>query len=281
MVTGVADPTRRPTVAVIIPTANQSREPALTAIARARATTSHLDAQVHVVESSGPGFRFSRSVNSGMRAFPDADAWVLLNDDCFMDDGWLDAMLDTARSHPDAGIVGAILRYPGGRLQHAGGFMLKPWPLLLHYAAKLAPFHALRVIRWARTRSQPFFGHYHHLRHWHRLDFVTGACMLITRACRERIGDYDEDYEFTCEDLDYALRCVESGQEVALALDAKGMHLTRATGGGLRPQIQRSNDLFFQRWPTSRVQAAASRGGRKGYHHGGKGAPTCGCPAGR
>lgn len=271
----------RPKVAIIIPTADASRDMPRRAIERARSTTAHLDASIHVIESSGPDFRFSRSVNRGIAQAPDADAWVLLNDDCLMDEGWLDAMLDTARSHPDAGIVGALLRYPSGRLQHAGGFMLEPWPYFLHYAFRLlAPFHALRVMRWSRTRAEPYFGHYHHALRWHRLDFVTGACMLITRECRKRIGTYDEDYEFTCEDLDYALRCVESGQEVALAIDAKGVHLSRATGGGLRPQIQRSITLFFQRWPSARVRAATRRGGRTGYHHGGPGSPTCGCAPG-
>ncbi|MEK6976240.1 MAG: glycosyltransferase [Candidatus Thermoplasmatota archaeon] len=267
-----------PKVAIVIPTANAAKEPAATAIARAQATTQHLGATVHVIESSGPGFRFSRSVNRGMNEAPDADAWVLLNDDCVMDEGWLEAMLDAARSHPDAGIVGAVLRFPNGRLQHAGGFMLEPWPFFAHYAGEAAPFHALRHMWKARRRQQPYFGHYHRLRARHRIDFVTGACMLITRACRGRIGDYDEDYEFSCEDVDYGLRCLASGQEVALALDARGEHVSRATGKSLQAQIERSVALFFQRWPTRKVREVTRRGGRRGHQHG-AGAASCDCRA--
>lgn len=266
-------------VAIVIPTADASREMPRRTIARARETTRHLDAAIEVVESSGPGFRFSRSVNRGMRAHPDADAWVLLNDDCFMDDGWLDAMLDTVRAHPDAGIVGAVLRFPDGRLQHAGGFMLQPGPFLWHYAKEAAPFHALRLMRKARTLQQPYFGHYHRLSRRHRVDFVTGACVLITKACRQRVGDYDEDYEFSCEDVDHGLRVLDAGMEVALALDARGEHVARATGQSLQPQIERSVALFFDRWPTQRVRAVTRGNGRHGHQHGRSGPATCACPA--
>lgn len=267
----------RPKVAIVIPTADAKGDRAAAAIAQARRTTAHLQASVHVIESSGPGFRFSRSVNRGIAEAPDADAWVLLNDDCFMDEGWLDALLDTARCHPDVGVVGAVLRYPSGKLQHAGGVIMDPWPFFWHYATKrFAPFFALRRIRRARTRQEPYVGHYHRIDPAHRLDFVTGACMLITAACRKRIGGYDEDYEFSYEDIDYGLRCLASGQEIALALRATGVHLERATGASLLKQISRSDAVFMSRWPTRRVLALTRGNGRKGYHHGGP-EGGCGC----
>jgi O-antigen biosynthesis protein len=268
---------QRPKVAIVIPTADQTREPAATAIARARATTAHLGATVHVVESSGPGFRFSRSVNRGIAQAPDADAWVLLNDDCFMDDGWLDAMLDTMRSHPEAGLVGAVLRFPNGRLQHAGGFALKPLLFLAQYTKKFAPFHALRRIRRARVRGHAYVGHFHSLRRGRRLDLVTGACLLITRVCHARIGGFDEEYEFSMEDVDYNFRALEAGLDLALALDATGEHTSRATGGGLRPQITRSEARFFAQWPTERVRKVTRAPGRRGVFHGRSKVASCAC----
>lgn len=259
---------RAPRVAVVIPTADPTKQPASRCLEIVKATTSHLDVDLQVVVSSGPDFRLSRSVNRGMEQAKDADAFVLLNDDAFMDDGWLDALLDTARAHPEVGLVGAVLRFPSGRLQHAGGHIpLTPLEYLRVATEHRAPLWALRTIARRRFRQDPYmYAHYHEVDARHRLDFVTGACVLITRECYQKIGGYGDDYLFGSEDIDHSLRALEAGFELALATKCTGVHLEGASGRGMSERQKRSDAVFRERWTAPRIRKATR--GRMGIHHG-------------
>lgn len=221
---------------------------------------------VAAIESSGPEFRFSRSINRGIRATPDADAWVLLNDDAFMDAGWLDAMLEAARARPEVGVWGAVLRYPHGGIQFAGGRIpLTPLEFLAAGARRKAPFWALRRIRERGWKPYPYmFDHYRSARASHRLDFITGACFLITRACHDKIGGYDEDYKFGAEDIDYCMRALQAGFEIGMATRATGIHIDHASGNALAKENAESNALFVSRWPAEKIRALTR--GRKGVY---------------
>lgn len=221
-------------VGVVVPTADAKQPMTQACVEAVHRTTRGFEVDLQLVESGGPDFRFSRSVNQGMRASKDADAWVLLNDDAVMDAGWLDALVGTAHAHPHVGLVGAVLRYPDGGLQHAGGYLpLSPVEYVTASVRHRAPFWALRRIRANAWKSDFYmFGHWHSVWGMHRLDFLTAACVLITRPCRERVGDYDEEYIFGCEDVDYSLRALDQGFELALATRATGVHHESRTAGG-------------------------------------------------
>lgn len=255
-------------VGIVIPTGNTERFPAEKCLRVTRETTAHLDVDIRAVVSSGPEFRISRSINQGIRETPDADAWVLLNDDAFMDAGWLDELLRFSADHPEVGVVGTLLRYEDGRIQHAGGQLpLEPLEYLGVATRHKAPLWAVRnIVRHGFRRHTYMFSHYDKADARHRLDFVTGAACLITRACYDKIGGYDEDYLFGSEDVDYSLRALEAGFEVGLATKATGVHLDRTTGGSLSDRALASVRTFHEKWPAERIHAITRRSGRLGVY---------------
>lgn len=182
-----------------------------------------------------------------------------------MDAGWLEQMVAASIAHPGVGAVGAVLRYPSGKLQHAGGYLMHPPGYLWYQLRHLAPLWALRNLRAHWSRNLPLVGHYRRVQANQRLDFLTAACLLVTRQCRERLIGFDEEYEFGYEDVDFCFRALEGGLELALATGATGIHLHRATGGGLRAEALRSMETFARKWPTARAEAALK--GRHGVYH--------------
>lgn len=250
-----------PRTAIVVPTPDPDAEPARTCLERVEATTRDRDVAVETVVSSGPDFRFSASVNEGIDRTPDADAWVLLNDDCFVDDGWLEAMWATADAHPEAGLVGAMLRYPDGRVQHAGGGIAAgAWELLRAASREGAPLWALRRI----AAGQRFF-FYHHDHVGRRIDFLTAACVMITRRCRDAVGLYDEDYIVGAEDVDHSLRTLQAGMELALAREATAVHRESHTIAEMTETRRRSETVFESKWDPATVRRL--RSGRQGIIH--------------
>jgi GT2 family glycosyltransferase len=46
------------------------------------------------------------------------------------------------------------------------------------------------------------------------LDYFSGGSALLRRTCLQDVGDFDEDFMFYAEDLDYSLRCRKKGWKI-------------------------------------------------------------------
>jgi len=151
---------------------------------------------------------------------------VFLNNDTEPRPGWLEALLDYAREHPRAAVVGAKLLYPGGEVQHAGvAFGQDGYPHNL-YAGFPADHPAVNEAR--------------------SLQAVTGACMLVRRLAFEGAGGFDRGFLNSMEDVDLCLRLGEAGGEVHYCPQATLVHHESATRGegGFEPSVA----LYRERW---------------------------------
>ena len=255
---------------VIVPTASLERWPASVSLPYNARTTSEdgLDVRWLPIVSAGEDFNFARSVNRGIAAAR-PDAWkVLLNDDCFMLPGWLRALDRAAQRHPDAGVIGSLLVFPGSGplasrpIQHAGGFVpLTRWEMakaLVHFAVWLrAPFWTARQ---ALAGDLRFPGHHTRLPfRRQRVDLITAAAMLISPACLEELGGFDEAYPLCFEDTDFCLRALQAGFRACLAVDSVGVHHESATTAHLAGRKEQSYRLFRSRWPVQRIREASAR----------------------
>lgn len=144
---------------------------------------------------------FASTVNIGLNhALQHGSDAVLVNADMeFVYDGWLEALYEV-----DAAVVGGLLLFPNGLIQHAG---------IYYSILRRAYDHRFAFAPGDLPAAQVQFD-----------CPVTGALQLIRYSTLEEIGVYDEEFKMGWEDVDYCLRVFLSGQRCVYQPAAKAIH---------------------------------------------------------
>lgn len=143
---------------------------------------------------------FAGGVNVGLHA-ASGDVLVLLNQDCVVQTGWLDALIAGLADNPSFGIVGGTVLNADGSVHHAGACLQRP----LAYGEHLHD----------ATDPTP-----------RAVDYVTGALFGITRAAWDAVGPLDDGfYPAYYEETDYCYRARRHGFEIGYVPGATAVHL--------------------------------------------------------
>ena len=156
--------------------------------------------------------RFAGACNIGLRAST-GDAIALLNNDTEADPHWLENVAKCFAAHPDAGFVASKLRLFDQRdkLHSAGDF----------YSRRGVPGNrGVWQVDDGRFDAEYVFG-------------ACGAASVYRRTMLDKVGLLDEQFEFSCEDVDLSWRAQLAGYKCAFAHDAIVYHKVSATGGGI------------------------------------------------
>ena len=164
-------------------------------------------AEFHVVPAPGT-FNWSRLNNLGI-AHAKGDVLVFLNNDTEpTHEDWLARMADVA-TREDVGVVGALLLYPNGRIQHAGvvtGFS----GLAAHVYCGVDPKSEGHLFVPPTVPRN--------------VAAVTGACFAIARARIDEIGQFDEAYRISGSDVELCIRAMKAGFVNVYLPDVRLLH---------------------------------------------------------
>jgi len=187
-----------------------------------------------------PNRGFTGGNNLAIRAAlasPDPPEYVLLlNADTIVQDGALEALVDTLDYHPQAGIAGSMLLSPDGKVQ-ASPFRFTSVASELDHGLRLGVVSKV-LSRFAVVPPTPSEAS--------AVDWVSGASMLLRVAMLEKIGLLDEGLYTYFDDIDICLRAKRAGWETWFVPESRIVHLEGASTGVVHRVVKRRPDYWFQ-----------------------------------
>lgn len=184
---------------------------------------------VRVIEM-GRNAGFSAANNAGIRQSR-GDLLLLLNSDTLVPPGAIDRLVDRLKATAEAGIAGPRLVDAEGHPELSFGRMISPWN---EFRQKQ------RSAEWtARETAREQF-----------VDWVSGACLLVSRADAERAGLLDERFFLYTEDVDFCHSVRKLGRKVLFTPAAEVTHLrgrSRAAQPAASNAAYRASQLAFYR----------------------------------
>ncbi|WP_408069572.1 glycosyltransferase family 2 protein [Butyrivibrio sp. JL13D10] len=152
------------------------------------------DPIISVVDASFE-FNWSKLNNYGTK-YANGDVYVFLNNDTeIISEDWLERLVENA-IRDEVGVVGALLLFPDGKIQHAGVVVgMGGWAD--HVYANAEPIHiGTPYISPMVTRN---------------VTAVTGACMAISKDKFDKLGGFDEEFIVCGSDIELCIRAIENG----------------------------------------------------------------------
>ena len=176
---------------------------------------------------------FVRSCNRGAH-HAKGQYVLMLNNDTEATEDWMDALVRTFETRPDAGLVGSKLIYPDGKLQEAGGIIWQDGS------------------GWNYGRNDDStLPWYNYLR---ETDYCSGASIMLRKTIWDKLKGFDLHYvPAYYEDTDLAFRVRAAGLKVyyqphSCVIHHEGKSNGTDLGSGLKQYQVVNRVKFIERW---------------------------------
>lgn len=196
------------------------------------------DSRIRVIRLNVP-FNWSRFNNIGANEAK-GDVLIFLNNDTkVVSANWIESLAGYALL-PDVGVVGALLLYEDGTIQHSGVVVgMGGWAD--HVYKKTYPFHEGTgpFVSPVLTRN---------------VLAVTGACMAISRKKFDELGGFDESFIICGSDVELGLRAHRRGYFNIMCAEARLAHYESKTRAPYVPENDfKQSDIKYAPYRVSKI----------------------------
>ena len=195
-------------------------------LANAAMTASAAVRVVHAAANLG----FAAGCNRGA-AESSGEFLVFVNDDVEVLPGWLEALVDTADRHPDAGAIGSLMLAADGTIQEAGSIVWRDGS-------------TMGVGRGGSVGTSP----YGFLR---RVDYCSACSLLVRRRQWEALGGFDDGYfPAYYEDVDLCFALAQAGFHTLVDPRSRAIHHESSSSTAPRKYFLalRNRERFRRKW---------------------------------
>jgi GT2 family glycosyltransferase len=191
---------------------------------------------------------FAPAANRGAREAK-GDVILFLNPDCVLHEDAFAAPAGYLRANPDVGALGIKVLDPDGGLQ----LSVRRFPGL--EAALFNRYSLLTRLFPNNRRSRRYL-----MTDWAHnaiadVDWLSGACLMTTRAAIDRVGYFDEGYFWGFEDVDFCQRLHRAGLRVVYYPHTSVVHVIGASARSVPTKaiVARHRGMwrYYKRWLAS------------------------------
>lgn len=182
------------------------------------------------VEEAKYEFNWSKLNNQGIQ-MAKGDVFVFLNNDIeILEPSWLQRLVEHA-VQPNTGVVGGLLLYEDGTIQHAGVVIgIGGWADHV-YKGMMPIHHGSPYISPMVARN---------------VTACTGACMAISRSVIEKIGRFDERFIICGSDVEICIRALDEGYKNIYVPQVKLRHYESKSRDSYIPKIDfKLSDIMY------------------------------------
>ncbi len=146
---------------------------------------------------------------------------LILNPDTFINKGFFNSILNFMIENPDVGIAGPKIFESNGKVQGSARSFPTPMTALFGRKSIMTRFFPNNRLTRKNILNRELSGNVPI-----KVDWVSGACMMVRRQAIEDVGLMDENFFMYWEDADWCRRMIQKAWKVVYYPDASIIHFS-------------------------------------------------------